>query len=918
MLLKNLINNLPKEIKLIKVKGLTVNSKKVKSGYIFFAINGSKQNGEKFIPEAIKKKAIAIVCSKKCKYYSKNVPVIKTFNIRGLLSEVCSKFYKLKPKNIIAVTGTNGKTSVTDLFYQILKLNNKPAASIGTLGVKFNGKTIKTKLTSPDTISLHQILEKMKKKRIDNVIIEASSHGLHQNRIDHLDLKAGIFTNFSQDHLDYHKNMSAYLNAKLLLFKKVLTKKKALICDKNIKQYSILKNISKKRSLRLIDITSIKTKLEKFNNFEMDEIKIKNLSMAINAAKLCNLKEEQIFKSLNRIRDINGRFELVKIFPNNVKVFVDFAHTPDALKRVLEVLKKSVGKNIVLVFGCGGERDVKKRPLMAKIAGKNCKTIYVTDDNPRKEKPERIRSELVRQLNNANHFNIGNRAKAIESAILNADPNDIILIAGKGHESEQIYKNKTIKISDKEIVRKIKIKKISKKKRNFLQNKIILKKIIGKLEIKNFHGLSIDSRNLKKENIFITIKGKKNDGNRFIPNAIKKGAQYIVTSKKFKKYKNKIIKISNEISFLNKYAKLKRDYTPAKILAITGSAGKTSLKNLIKNLLQNFGETIASPKSYNNRFGVPLSLSNLSTNHKFGVFEIGMSKKGEINRLSSIVRPHIAIITNIGEAHIENFKNLNGIAEAKGEIINNISNGGTIILNRDDKYFEYFSKKAKRKNIRIISFGMNKKSDVSLTKLSRNKNYTKLLINLNGRIISIKIKNINIYNVLSSLALLKELKINLNKASKLFKYYQPSEGRGKIHKIKRYKKIFRLIDESYNANPLSMKNAINNFSSIKKRDFKKYLILGDMLELGKKSEAFHKDLSKVINNSDIDKVFIKGNKSLITYKNVNKKKRGNILQHDEDIDFTLNDIIANNDYLMIKGSNATGLNNLSKKLIKGY
>ena len=135
---------------------------------------------------------------------------------------------------------------------------------------------------------------------------------------------------------------------------------------------------------------------------------------------------------------------------------------------------------------------------------------------------------------------------------------------------------------------------------------------------------------------------------------------------------------------------------------------------------------------------------------------------------------------------------MNGIAEAKGEIINNISNGGTIILNRDDKYFEYFSKKAKQKNIRIISFGMNKKSDVSLTKLSRNKNYTKLLINLNGRIISIKIKNINIYNVLSSLALLKELKINLNKASKLFKYYQPSEGRGKIYKIKRYKKNFQI------------------------------------------------------------------------------------------------------------------------------
>ena len=162
------------------------------------------------------------------------------------------------------------------------------------------------------------------------------------------------------------------------------------------------------------------------------------------------------------------------------------------------------------------------------------------------------------------------------------------------------------------------------------------------------------------------------------------------------------------------------------------------------------------------------------------------------------------------------------------------------------------------------------------------------------------------------------LREDLNKVIKYFKTYEASEGRGKIHKIKRHRKKFKLVDESYNANPLSVKNAIQNFSLIKKRNFKKYLLLGDMLELGAKSEYFHKNLSKVINNSDIDKVFIKGNKSLITYKNLTKIKRGNILQQDEDVDFILNDIIANNDYLMIKGSNATGLNNLSKKIIRGY
>ena len=165
-----------------------------------------------------------IICSEKCKYKNNKKIIIKSKKLSLLLSDISSKFYKLKPKNIIAVTGTNGKTSVADLFYQILKLNNKNVASIGTLGTKYKNKILRSKLTTPDTIMIHQILEKLKKERIENVIIEASSHGLDQKRIDHLPLKAGIFTNFSQDHLDYHKNMKAYLNAKFFYLKMVKKK----------------------------------------------------------------------------------------------------------------------------------------------------------------------------------------------------------------------------------------------------------------------------------------------------------------------------------------------------------------------------------------------------------------------------------------------------------------------------------------------------------------------------------------------------------------------------------------------------------------------------------------------------------------------------------------------------------------------
>ena len=310
-------------------------------------------------------------------------------------------------------------------------------------------------------------------------------------------------------------------------------------------------------------------------------------------------------------------------------------------------------------------------------------------------------------------------------------------------------------------------------------------------------------------------------------------------------------------------------------------------------------------------------MSQLSTIHKYGIFELGMSKAGEINMLSKLVKPHIGIITNIGEAHIENFKNVKKIADAKGEIINNIHKDGTLILNRDDRFFNYLKTKAKEKNLKVLSFGFNKKSNVYPLSIIKNESETKLRIKIESQIISFKIKNINIYNVLSSLALLRELKLDFNKILNKFKYYRPSEGRGKIYSIKRYKKKFKFIDESYNANPVSVKNAIKNYNSIKKAKFKKYLLLGDMLELGKKSEMLHKEISKVINNSDIDKVFIKGTKTLTTYKNIDKKKRGNIFQQDEDVDFTLNNFISNNDYLMIKGSNATGLNNISKKIIKG-
>ena len=919
MLLKNLIKNISKDKKNTVISGLSTNSKKVKKDYIFFAIKGNKFNGENFIKDAIKKGASVIVCSKSCKFTDKKIPIIKTNNLRYFLSEIASKYYKLKPKNIIAVTGTNGKTSVADIFYQLLTLNNIPAATIGTLGIKYNGKIIKTNLTSPDTITLHKNLYILKKKKINNVIIEASSHGLDQKRLHHINFKGAVFTNFSQDHLDYHKNMKSYLNAKLVLFKEILNNKSTIISDKEIKQFNLLKKIIKKKKIKLLDISKETNKIKKINTELNSDFKTKNLAMAIEATKLIGLKEKLIYGAIKKIQDVNGRLELVKKYSNGIKVFIDYAHTPDALLKTLESLKSTYGKNISLVFGCGGDRDQKKRPLMARIANKNCKKIYITDDNPRNESPKKIRNNLLKYIKKNKAFNIGNRKLAIKKAIQNADPQEIILIAGKGHEEQQVYKNKIIKISDRKIVKKINIKSkiLNKKKLNFFENKQILSDILRRTKQVEFSGLCIDTRTLKKNNLFLAIKGKKNDGNQFIYDALKKGAGCVITSSSLKKNNKKIFIVKNSISFLKHFATLKREKSSAKIIAVTGSAGKTSLKNLIHDLLQYYGKTYSSPRSFNNHLGVPISLSNLSFDDKFGIFEAGMSRAGEIRKLTRLIKPHIGIITNIGEAHLENFKNIFEIANAKSEIIENIQPEGTVILNRDDKFFNFLFKKAKAYKLKITTFGADKKADICLKKIIKKNNKTSIVVNFDNQNIVLEIKDINIYNVLSSLAVLKELKFDIFKIKNKLKYLESPEGRGKKYFITRYNKKFKLIDESYNANPLSVKNAINKLNSIKKNKFKKYLILGDMLELGSRSKKYHEELSKVINNSDIDKVFIKGKKTIFTYKLLKKVKRGNILQSNEDIDLSLNNMISNNDYLMIKGSNATGLNNFSKKMIKG-
>ena len=641
--------------------------------------------------------------------------------------------------------------------------------------------------------------------------------------------------------------------------------------------------------------------------------------MAILSSKACGLQIPDIFKKIEKIKSVEGRLELIKTLPNESKIFLDYAHTPDALEKAIISLQEHFQKKITIVFGCGGDRDKSKRKLMGVIAKKYCDKIYITDDNPRNENPKKIRKDIMRGLKVSSAKEIENRKKAILYALNNSSPQEIILIAGKGHETYQELGKKRIFLSDKEIVKKFKpSKKFLNKRYNILyHNSEVLKKVTNNNKKHFFDGVSINSKKIKNKNLFIAIKGKRNDGHNFLSEAIKNGASHCVISKNFNN-KNKFIKVKNTMDFLRKLAQNKRTSSSAKFIAITGSSGKTTVKTMLGSLLNEYTKTFFSPHSYNNHYGVPLSICNMNFYDNFGVFEVGMSKFNEINKLSALVKPHIAMITNVSEAHLENFKNIKEIAKAKSEIIKNIQHGGLVVLNRDDKFFNYFSKIAKKNQIKIKSFGYSKRSNTRFISINKKKGYFLFKASQDKKIIHLKINNNSknyVMNILGCLPILSELNLNLKKVKNFFKNKTLLKGRGKINKVKKFNKKFFLIDESYNANPLSVKSAIENFTNIKKNGKRKYFLFGDMLELGKNSQIYHKKVSKLINNSDIDKTFIYGNKSIETYRFLKKNKKGAIVSDLKSFNYKISKLLNNGDFLMIKASNAMGLHEVSKKFL---
>ena len=943
MLLGNYFKNINKKYRNFFFSGITFESKNVKKNQIFFAVKGNITDGNKFIPTAIKKGSKIIVTEKRVKEFSKGILYIHSKNVRKLLAETSFKIYNKIPKNIIAVTGTNGKSSVTDFYYQILKLNKKKVASIGTLGIKSKNINFDLSNTTIDPIKLGKILTRLKNNKTENVIMEASSHGLKQHRLDGLKFNTGIFTNLSHDHLDYHKNLKNYLNAKLYLFNNLIKNRGRIISDQSIPEFKIIKKIALNKKFKLhsifdnsgnFKIVSHKFKNEsqllkiKYKNVMTDikinligKIQLKNILMSIIAANNNKLSLDKIFKVIPKIKPIEGRFEKIGTIKNKSKVILDYAHTPEALKICLLNLREQFpNKKIVLLFGCGGNRDQNKRSKMGEIASRYSDEIYLTNDNPRLENPKKIRREIKKGIKKTKVIEISNREKAIIKSIRELKSGNILLVAGKGHETIQDFGNKKIYFSDRKII----LKEIKIKNKNLSNNlKInLIKEVSGNRKLSSSLPLNfvrINSREVSKNDAFFAIKGKKNDGNKFVVQSFKKKASLAIVNRIQNKLNVKRqIKVENTLKFLTDLSKIFRENIDTKIIGITGSCGKTTLKELLGKVLGEISKISISQKSYNNKYGVPLSILNLRQNDDFGILEVGMDKKGEIDFLSKIIQPNVGVITNINYAHAKNFKNIKQIALAKSEIIKNIKPSGFIVLNADDDFFMLHKKIALKKNVKVISFGIkNQKADIKLINIKRVKKRYLIKIRFDHKnryfLLSNDFQN-NIYNTLCTLAVISIYKDIFKLDRHVFSNFKTPGGRGDHSKIQINNKKINLIDESYNSNPLSLKSAILNYDKIDQKNSQKYLLLGDMLELGKHSQKLHEFIAPLINKTNIDKVYVKGKMISSIFKKFEEHKKGRVLNKKSEIVEFIKKDIDSNDYLMIKASNATGFNKIVKDL----
>ncbi len=458
----------------IEVTGLTEDSRQVRPGSVFFAIKGEAMDGNRFVPDAIHAGAVAVVTENEP--IEQNVTIIQVDEVLDALSYMADRFYGHPSGrlSLTGITGTNGKTTTAFLIYQMLCMLGKKTGLIGTIRYLIGERTYPARLTTPSASEFQRLLSEMVKEEVEFAISEVSSHALSQKRVDYTEFQLGVFTNLSHDHLDYHGNIENYYSAKERLFNEFDLKGAVINLDdpygKRLFELCRTKGIdvityglSEGATLQAkeIDVTERGTSfvlqcdegLHGVKSSLLGIANVYNLLSSIATMKALGFGVDRILPLVHSLKPAEGRMEMVDE-GQPFTVLVDYAHTPDALKKLLETVRGFSAKRVITLFGCGGNRDREKRALMGGIATELSDFVFITSDNPRYEEPERIIEDILGGVSSDNYEVVVDRAEAIKRAVSICEEDDVLVVAGKGHEDYQEIKGKRIPFDDREQIRR--------------------------------------------------------------------------------------------------------------------------------------------------------------------------------------------------------------------------------------------------------------------------------------------------------------------------------------------------------------------------------------------------------------------------------------------------------------------------------
>lgn len=873
-------------------------SRAVAPGTLFVALAGAQADGHQYVEQAVERGAAAILVDehRSTGFERLGVPVLTAKHTRAVLGPLAAAFYEdpSAKLTVIGITGTNGKTTTAFMLEQLCRSLGRSPGIIGTVSYRWADKTFPAPNTTPESLTLQRLMAQMLADGVDTVIMEVSSHGLTTHRVDGVHFDAAIYTNLTQDHLDFHGTMQAYAEAKASLFSRFLPlslkPRKAAILNLDDPLVRALYDqlcAEAPASTRVIGTSiqgqldahgvalsaqvdlhgarfSYKTPAGRYELFSpmLGRFNLSNMLQALLAIEAIGVDLSTLNpESLARWSGVPGRLERVPRQDDEPAVFVDYAHTPDALERALETLDRHREGDLWVVFGCGGDRDRTKRPIMGKVAASLANAVYLTSDNPRSEDPKAILDDIAAGIQTPPAILAANidRQEAILSAVAWAKPKDVILIAGKGHETYQEQHGKRRPFDDRAVAAQaLEARRLKRSATLSLEQ---LRDALGATLINApdphliARDLTTDSRKIATGALFVALVGERFDGHDFLPQAVQAGAAAALVSAPRAELALPQLVVPDTLVALQRLSHVlwRAHRASANLadksgvsIALTGSNGKTTTKEIMRALWHHFGPTYATPGNFNNEIGLPLTICDLPTTAKHVILEMGAGKPGDIAELIDIAPADLRVITSIGAAHLERLGGLDGVRAVKAGIFKDADATTVAIVPEHERH-----------NLipadfpgRVITFGASPQADLCIASSQPAGEGTGQLVTLTyqGHAYPIHLPLIGPHHA-SNLAAAFATLIAADKlpthTHDLLRLLDVPGGRWRRIELGQR----HIIDDAYNANPASMRASFQAFmqwQATQPTPGPRVAIIGTMLELGDDAKNWHLEVIRFI------------------------------------------------------------------------